>query len=89
MTRNTIGVPPLETRDTPGPGVPRPRSAVTPAERHHPGMKPEVEARSRVGDVPDVASHDLTERDTPVNLYIAIGIVVVIVIIAISLIAAF
>lgn len=80
MTRNTIGVPPLEPRDTP-----EPRGRRTVMEKGHvthPGMDPAVTAGARVGDVPDVASHDVTERDTPMNLYIAIAIVVVLVILA-------
>lgn len=90
MTRNTVGVPPLETKDTPNTGPRRVRNNTSAtAERHHPGMKAEVEAGSRVGDVPDVASHSVTERDTPVNLYIAIAIVVVLAILAIILVAAF
>ena len=87
MTRNTIGVPPLEPRDIPGTTTRR-VPATAAVERHHPGMKADVEAGSRVGDVPDVASHDVTERDTPVNLYIAIGIVIVIAVLALMLFVA-
>ena len=86
MTRNTIGVPPLEPRESHESS----RARLT-ARPHvaHPGMDPSVVAGSRVGDVPDLASRDVTERDTPVSLYIAIVIVAIVAILAIMFISSF
>ncbi len=86
MTRNTIGVPPLEPRDTPEPRGRR--TVMKKGHVTHPDMDPAVTAGARVGEVPDVASHDVTERDTPVNLYIAIAIGVVALILAVMVFSA-
>jgi hypothetical protein len=52
-------------------------------------MDPSVRADARIGDVPDVSSHALMERDTPVNLYIAITIGIGVICVILLLLWAF
>lgn len=87
MTRNSISVPPLEPRDPPA--ARNRRSAPEKAHVRHPDMDPSVADAARVGDVPDVISHDVMERDTPIQLYISIAIVTVIIILGVILLTVF
>lgn len=80
MTRNTISVPPLEPRD---PHPPRSRRAsLDHAHDRHPELDPAITHGAQVGDVPDIANRDVMERDTPVNLYIAIAVTAIVVVLA-------